>query len=249
MVYSQRDALWSISRVSSSCHVYASEASVSSDGKSARFSMQKTAQENTHLLRKLVGALYELFLVPDPSVALCSFSTLNHSWLVPACFSFCCGFSGSQGNKAAPFKDPKSSHDQKSHGKQHSCIFKKKGRSIIPSSVSLFKTWMIRSLHLCKLKHIEKCLTQKILNERAQDSVNFIDREEENSRLAGKKKPLQVAQGRQALCACGEPKRKFFLNLKYKCSYRRLGAVEDPAIPLFPKFPADEERKGEESFL
>jgi hypothetical protein len=188
MVYSQRDALWSISRVSSSCHVYASEASVSSDGKSARFSMQKTAQENTHLLRKLVGALYELFLVPDPSVALCSFSTLNHSWLVPACFSFCCGFSGSQGNKAAPFKDPKSSHDQKSHGKQHSCIFKKKGRSIIPSSVSLFKTWMIRSLHLCKLKHIEKCLTQKILNERAQDSVNFIDREEENSRLAGKKK-------------------------------------------------------------
>jgi hypothetical protein len=126
MVYSQRDALWSISRVSSSCHVYASEASVSSDGKSARFSMQKTAQENTHLLRKLVGALYELFLVPDPSVALCSFSTLNHSWLVPACFSFCCGFSGSQGNKAAPFKDPKSSHDQKSHGKQHSCIFKKK---------------------------------------------------------------------------------------------------------------------------
>jgi hypothetical protein len=87
------------------------------------------------------------------------------------------------------------------------------------------------------------------LNERAQDSANFIDKEEENSRLA-EKKPLQVnAQSRQVLCACGEPKRKFFLYLKYKCSYRRLRAVEDPAIPLFPKFPTDEERKGVESFL
>jgi hypothetical protein len=54
---------------------------------------------------------------------------------------------------------------------------------------------MIRSLHLCKLKHIEKCLTQKILNEQAQDSVNFIDREEENSRLAGKKKTFTSRSG------------------------------------------------------
>jgi hypothetical protein len=84
------------------------------------------------------------------------------------------------------------------------------------------------------------------LNERAQGSAYFIDKEKEKSRLAGKnKKPLQInAQSRQALCACREPKRKFFLYLRYKCSYRRLSAVEDLAIPLFPNFPDDEERKG-----
>jgi hypothetical protein len=81
-------------------------------------------------------------------------------------------------------------------------------------------------------------------------SAYFIDKKEENQPASRKKKPLQVnAQCRQALCTCGEPKRKFFLYLKYKCSYRRLRAVEDPAIPLFPKFPTDEERKGAESFL
>jgi hypothetical protein len=74
------------------------------------------------------------------------------------------------------------------------------------------------------------------LNERAQDSAYFIDKEEKNSRLAGKnKKPLQMnAQSHQSLCACEESKRKFFLYLKYKCNYQRLRAVEDPAIPLFP---------------
>jgi hypothetical protein len=57
------------------------------------------------------------------------------------------------------------------------------------------------------------------------------------------------AQSRQALSACGEPKRKFFLDLKNKSSYPRLRSIEDPGIPLFPKLPADEERKGAESFL
>ena len=104
--------------------------------------MQKLRKRTHHC-----GALYELLLVLDLLLYALFFfkSFLACSGLSP----FAVDLVG-PGAWQARFKDPKSSHDQKRPG------------SNIPSSVSLFKTWVIRSLHLFKLEHIRKCVIPRV---------------------------------------------------------------------------------------
>ena len=143
LVYSQHNALWSISFVwcvwfCRKLLFQATQISTLLDAKKLR--------KRTHL-----AVLYtSCFLVLD--LLLCALFFFKSFLACSGLSPFAVDLVG-PGAWQAPFKDPKSSHDQNS---------KSATGSSIPSSVSWFKTWVIRSLHLFRLEHIRMCVIPRI---------------------------------------------------------------------------------------